>query len=96
MRRIALATIVVATSVLLSGCLHGDDDDDRQPGTSATRQASANEKGAVYFGWLLGTDEPAGVVIWAKEGLGKRGKISAYACDGVGPRRGWRCGSAES
>jgi hypothetical protein len=42
----------------------------------------------VYFGWLLGTKQPAGVAIEVAAGAGKAGKIRVYVCDGLGPQQG--------
>jgi hypothetical protein len=81
MRRTALAALLVTAPVLLAGCSLGGDDDEK-------KSNAANDKGAVYFGWLQDTNEPAGVVVWAQSGLGKPGKISVYACDGLGPPQG--------
>jgi hypothetical protein len=86
MRRIAVAVLLAAAPVSLAGCVFGGDDEKKQ-GSGAV-PTSVNGKGAVYFGWLQGSKEPAGVAIWAQAGLGKAGKLSIYACDGLGPPQG--------
>lgn len=79
MRRITLA-ICTALCVGLIGACGGDDESNEDRAASRT---------AVYFGWLLGTREPAAVAIEVDR-ADERGmsKVRAYVCDGRGEPAG--------
>lgn len=74
MRWTVVAMALALAPIFAAGC--GDDDD------------KADKKETAYFGWLLGTKEPAGILVQADAGPDKAGKISAYVCDGLGPPQG--------
>jgi hypothetical protein len=80
MRRITL-TVCAALCVGLLGACGGDD-------KSEDSDKAAN-KAAVYFGWLLGTSEPAAVAIEIdKADAQGMSKVRAYVCDGRGEPEG--------
>ena len=79
MRRITL-TVCAALCMGLSAC--GGDD-------KAKDSDRAGKQTAVYFGWLLGTSEPAAVAIEIdKADAQGLSKVRAYVCDGRGEPEG--------
>ena len=79
MRRITLA-VCTALCVGLLGACGGDDE---------SKEEKAPSKTAVYFGWLLGTREPAAVAIEVDRADAKgMSKVRAYVCDGRGEPAG--------
>ena len=80
MRRVTLAVCTALCVGLLSAC-GGDDESDESDKAAA--------KTAVYFGWLLGTREPAAVAIEVDRADAKgMSKVRAYVCDGRGEPAG--------
>ena len=76
MRRITV--VCVALCVGLLGACGGDDESEKSA-----------SKTAVYFGWLLGTPEPAAVAIEVDRADAKgMSKVRAYVCDGRGEPAG--------
>ena len=80
MRRITLVVCSALCVGLLSAC--GSDD-------KSEKSDKAGGKTAVYFGWLLGTSEPAAVAIEVDRPDAKgMSKVRAYVCDGRGEPEG--------
>ena len=92
MRRIMIV-VCAALFVGLLGACGGDDDGDKANGKAAG-------KAAVYFGWLLGTSEPAAVAIEVDRADAKgMSKVRAYVCDGRGEPEGmaiWFAGPVDA
>ena len=91
MRRVTFAVCIALGVGLLSAC--GGDDDSENADRAGSRTA-------VYFGWLLGTREPAAVAIEVDR-ADDRGmsRVRAYVCDGRGEPAGmavWFGGSVDA
>ncbi|MEA2143448.1 MAG: hypothetical protein QOI64_1878 [Solirubrobacteraceae bacterium] len=82
MRRVILAVCAALCVGLLGAC--GDGDESQESNTAAKPA-----KTAVYFGWLLGTREPAAVAIEVDRADTKgMSRVRAYVCDGRGEPAG--------
>ena len=80
MRRVTLAVCTALCVGLLGACGGDDNSEDSKKAASSTK---------VYFGWLLGTREPAAVAIEVDRADAKgMSKVRAYVCDGRGEPAG--------
>jgi hypothetical protein len=80
MRRATLAVCTALCVGLLSACGGDEKSEDSDKAAAKT---------AVYFGWLLGTREPAAVAIEVdRAGSNGMSKVRAYVCDGRGEPAG--------
>lgn len=75
MRRITIVICAALSAGLLSTC----------GGDAKTDEEAKSKQAGVYFGWLLGTNEPAAVAIEVDKPDAKgMSKVRAYVCDGRG------------